>query len=403
MSAHASVGTLIVGAGQAGIQLALSLRSHGYEAPVLVAGEESDSPYQRPPLSKTFFRNDGDGSLLPFRSDSVYAKHNIELRLGERVTRIDHDLKIAYCESGMSVTYEHLALTVGGTAKRLEIPGLLEGHGRSARGIYSLRTAEDARSLRNALTSASRVVVIGGGFIGLEFTASARELGCDVTVLVARSRILSRVAPPVVSQLLHNAHTRRGVHIRLNTEIRRIIVTGGAVSGIELSDGTMVPCDLVLVGIGLSPRNELAKALGITCIDGAICVDAAGRTSLDGVVAAGDCTTFTSWVDGTHITHESVSNAVDQAKVVAATIAGIEAPPRPEPWFWSDQYDLKLQSVGISHPDDELEIDLDEDTETLVAIHRRNGAVRAVTTVNRPREFMRARKDLERFALESVR
>lgn len=397
-----SVGTLIVGAGQAGVQLALSLRKYGYEPRILIVGEEHDAPYQRPPLSKTFFRAGEGGSLLAFRADSVYAKQGIELHLGDKVTSVDHERKIATLESGEVVAYEHLALTVGGAAKRFDRPGAAAEDGEMPRGMYSLRTAADARALRAALTSNARVAVIGGGFIGLEFAASARELGHEVTVLVAKSRILSRVAPPAVSQMLRDAHTRRGVQIRLNCEIERVIVDDGAVSAIELRDGSVVPCDIVLVGIGLAPRSELAESLGLTCLNGAICVDDVGRTSVDGIVAAGDCTTFVSWVDGEYVTHESVSNAVDQAKVAAATIAGVEGDPRPEPWFWSDQYDLRLQSVGITHPDDDVEIDVDADAETIIAVHRRNGAVRAVTTVNHPREFMRARKDLSQFSFESV-
>ncbi|WP_193597071.1 NAD(P)/FAD-dependent oxidoreductase [Microbacterium sp. YJN-G] len=391
-----STGTLIVGAGQAGSQLALSLRQGGYESPVLLVGDEPHLPYQRPPLSKAYLAGDVEPDRLLLRGESAYQRIDVQVLTGDPVVTVDPDAGVARTAAGRTIVFDHLALTLGGRPRELSVPGMVTDTGFRVQGIHYLRSLDDARGLRERLADARRVVVIGGGFIGLEFAAGARKAGAEVTVVEAAGRLMGRAVPEEVSEFYLGAHERRGTRVLLGTGLSGIRSSDGKVTGVELADGGMLDADLVLVGVGLVPETDLAMEAGLAC-EGGIIVDERSATSHPRVVAAGDCTVVHR-TDGPPVRHESVNNAVEQAKAAAATILGEPAPERVEPWFWSDQYDLKLQMVGRPGPGDELQIEGDLAEESFVLVHRVGDRVTAVLTVNSPRRFMAARRDLQSFA-----
>jgi 3-phenylpropionate/trans-cinnamate dioxygenase ferredoxin reductase subunit len=387
-------GVLIVGASQAGVQLATSLRDLGYQEPISLVGAEPRPPYQRPPLSKALLLGRVDEASLVFRASSFYADRGIEVVCGERVREIALPGGgavgggVATTESGRSFSFAHLALTVGARPRRLAVPGA------DLDGVCYVRDVDDALRLRRALGQARDVVVIGGGYIGLEAASAARSLGRSVTVVEAAERLLARSVVPIVSDFYRAAHERRGVDIRLGVGVTGLTERGGRVAAVVLSDGTELPADLVLVGIGAAPRTELAEALGLGC-DGGIVVDRWARTSDPKVVAAGDCTVGPHPVTGEgRVRLESVQNAVVQAKVAAAALAGRPAPGPEVPWFWSDQYDLKLQIAGLSAGYDDHVVRGDPDTERFSVLYYREGALLAVDAVNNAADYLAVRKAL---------
>lgn len=390
-----SVGTLIVGAGQAASQLALSLRQGGYTAPILVVGDEGHLPYQRPPLSKAFLAGKVEFESLLLRGAAVYERNEIELLLDDPIIELSMDERRAATRSGVAIGFEWVALTVGGRPRELDVPGTRREDGSRTRGILYLRSVQDAQQLRERLAVSEKVVVIGGGFIGLEFASAARTAGKDVTVIEAAPRLLGRAVPEVVSEFYRQAHERRGTRIILDTGVDKIETDAEGATGVRLSDGRTVAADLVVVGVGLLPDTVLATQAGLGCEFG-IVVDESARTSHPAAVAAGDCTVIHP-ADGPPVRFESVNNAVEQAKAAAATILGQPTPARGEPWFWSDQYDLKLQMVGRATPDDEIEVHGDPDSESFVVVFRSPSRVTAVITVNHSKSFMAARRDLQAF------
>ncbi|MCW8379712.1 NAD(P)/FAD-dependent oxidoreductase [Streptomyces justiciae] len=379
-------GTLVVGAGQAGVQLAVSLREAGDAGPITVVGAEPDAPYQRPPLSKAFLLGRTDATGLAFRTPGYYADHGIELATGERVSDIGDSCAIT--ASGRCLEFEQLALTLGARVRRLDVPG------GDLAGVHYIRELASARRLRAELDDAERVVVIGGGFIGLETAAVARGLGRDVTVVEAADRLIGRAVATTVSDFYRQAHERRGTRVRLGSTVVALTGDGGTVRAVHLADGTELPADLVVVGIGVTPRTELAERLGLEC-DGGIVVDAAARTSRPEIVAAGDCTVRPHVLTGEgRVRLESVQNAVSQAKAAAATLTGTP-PPRPEvPWFWSDQADLKLQIAGLSAGHDETAVRGNLDAERFSVLYYRRGTLIAVDAVNAPADYLTVRKAL---------
>lgn len=390
-----SAGTLIAGASQAGLQLAVTLRELGYDAPVRLVGVEAVGPYQRPPLSKAFLAGAADADSLQFRNASFYAERKIELICGTRIERVSMSAKggTAWSEGGREFTFTSLALTTGAEPRRLPVPGANLGR------VLYLRDLDDAAALRSLLTTASNIVVIGGGFIGLEAAAVARSYVSRVTVVEALDRLMARVTDPVIGEFFLRAHGRRGTEFRLGSEVVRLHGTADGVSGVELADGSVIPADLVLVGIGVVPRTELAEQLGARCRDG-IVVDRHARTTVPGVVAAGDCTMGPDplGISGELVRLESVQNAVDQAKIAAASIAGQLQPYQAVPWFWSDQADLKLHMAGLSRPDDEIVLRGDPDAEKFSVLYYRDGRFVAIHSVNRPADYMAARAALGRGA-----
>ncbi|MGW4825297.1 NAD(P)/FAD-dependent oxidoreductase [Streptomyces sp. NPDC004227] len=389
-----SGGTLIVGASQAGLQLAVSLRQLGDTEPITLVGEEAYPPYQRPPLSKDFLAGETDLESLALRAPSYYADAAIDLVSGERVTEVALSRSgppgsgTAATPSGRAFTFDRLALTVGAGPRRLAVPGA------DLDGIRCLRDRDDAADLRQRLGSGSRVVVVGGGFIGLEAAAVARALGKDVTVVEAADRLLSRAVAPVVSEFYRRAHLRRGTRVLLSTVVAGFDGAHGRVTGVRLADGTTLPADLVLVGVGVLPRTELAERLGLEC-DHGIVVDGRARTSDPHIVAAGDCTVRPHPVTGLgRVRLESVQNAVAQATAAAASLLGRPAPQPAVPWFWSHQGDLKLQIAGLSGGYDQHVVRGEPDSERFSVLYYRQGELLAIDAVNSPADYMAVRKAL---------
>jgi 3-phenylpropionate/trans-cinnamate dioxygenase ferredoxin reductase subunit len=387
-----NAGTLIVGASQAGLQLALSLRDGGFTGPITLVGEEAHAPYQRPPLSKGYLQGGTGLEQLWLRAPEVLAASDISLITGERIESLElrggGPSGVARTASGQTLAFDRLALTVGARPRRLDAPGA------DLDGIAYLRTADDATTLRRLQTDADSVVVVGGGFIGLEAAAVARAQGKSVTVVEAADRLIGRAVAPVVSEFYRAAHHRRGVDVRLGTRVTGLIGRDGHVRSVELSDGTSIPADVVIVGIGVIPRTKLARQLQLDC-QGGIVVDRHARTSNPNVVAAGDCTVQPHPLTGQgRVRLESVQNAISQAKTAAATLVGRDQPNDAVPWFWSDQYDLKLQIAGLSAGHDRYVVRGDTDGEAFAVLYYRQGTLLAVDAVNAPRDYMAVRKAL---------
>jgi 3-phenylpropionate/trans-cinnamate dioxygenase ferredoxin reductase component len=389
-----TAGTLIIGASHAGLQLAVSLREMGDRSPITLVGAEIHPPYQRPPLSKDFLSGAARAETLAFRTPRFYSDQDITLLCGDPVAEasvdgVGHGAGRARTASGRRLRFDRLALTVGARPRRLRVPGT------DLYGIHYLRDLGDAGRLRTALTGASRVVVVGGGFVGLEVAGVARAQGRVVTVVEATGGLMTRAVSPIVSDFYRSAHERRGTTVLLESVVTAF--RGDArrrVCGVLLDDGRELPADLVVVGVGAVPRTELAEGLGLEC-DGGIVVDARARTSLRDVVAAGDCTVLPDPQSGDVRVHlESVSNAVAQATVAAATLVGAPDGAPRVPWFWSHQGDLRLQMAGLARSSDDQVVRGEPDTERFSVLYYREGRLVAVHAVNQPADFMAVRKAL---------
>jgi 3-phenylpropionate/trans-cinnamate dioxygenase ferredoxin reductase subunit len=406
-------GVLIVGGGQAAMHLASSLRDLGWQAAVTIVSEEAYAPYQRPPLSKAFLSGNVEPATLEFRSAEHYEQDRITVLTGRRVTDVQAAVPghpgVATTDDGGRLEFGHLALATGARPRRLAVPGA------DLAGICYLRDIGHAIELRERLAAAQRVLVVGGGFIGLEAAAAAVAKGKTVTVVEAADRLIGRVVAPVISDFYAAAHRRRGVRVLLGTAVSRfegtgsadtgsantvpantvLANTGEAVTGAHLSDGSFVPADLVIIGIGAEPRTELAERLGLACAGG-IVVDAFARTSDPAIVAAGDCvvTPHPAAADGSLVRFESYGHAIDHAKVAAATLAGVPARYDAVPWFWSDQGTLKLQIAGLSGGFDQAVLRGDPGQERFSVLYYRGGRLLAVHAVNSPRDYMAVRRAL---------
>ena len=329
---------VIVGAGQAGAALAAKLRTLGHAGEIVMLGDEPAPPYQRPPLSKAYLLGEMEEDRLWLRAPEFWAENGVELRLGQAVTAIDPTAKTVTV-GGEALAYDHLALTTGSTPRRL--PAAIGG---SLDGVYTVRTLADVDAMRAEFQPGRRVIIVGGGYIGLEAAAVAAKLGLDVTVLEMAPRILQRVASPETSDYVRSLHQSQGVKLLESTGLDRL-VGDDRVEAAALKDGRMLPADFVIVGVGITPNTHLADTAGLA-LDNGIATDEQGRTSDPAIWSAGDCASF-PWKGG-RIRLESVGNAIDQAEAVAANILGAEAAYEAKPWFWSDQYDLKLQIAGLN-------------------------------------------------------
>src|SRR5262245_2438044 len=330
---------VIVGAGQAAAQLVQSLRHGGCKDPIRMIGDEPYAPYQRPPLSKKFLTERPPAETLYFRPENFWATQEVTCHFGTPVEAIDRaSRRVAF--KGGQADYTTLFISTGTRARAIPLPGA------ELPGVFSLRKIDDVRSLRGPLDAAQRVVIVGGGYIGLEVAAVARGEGRAVTVLEAEDRVMKRVTSPVISHFMQDFHRGRGVDIRLGARLAAI-EGDGKVAQVKLADGTTLGADLVLLAVGAKPNDDLAAAAGIACQDGVV-VDEHGLTSDPAVYAAGDCTRFPSRRYGRTLRLECVQNAIDQARAVAAAILGKPQVYDPVPWFWSDQYELKLQMAGLS-------------------------------------------------------
>lgn len=334
---------LIIGAGQAGAQLAVSLRNEGHEGPISLIGDESMLPYERPPLSKGFLRGGEGEPEVTLHPADFYVDKRIEVLVGRSVTGVDTRQRAVELDDGTALEYDQLVFATGAAPRALPV----EGH--DLPGVMPLRDIEDARQVRETLKTHRDVVIIGGGYVGLELAAAARERGAKVTVIEALPRLLARTALPQTAEFVLKHHEASGVEFRLNTQVVGLEPSSdGRVAGVRVDSGELVPAGAVFYGIGVIPRTELAVAAKIEVGNG-IRVDEQLRTSIPGVWAIGDCCEFPSTFAGMNVRLESVQNAVDQARYLAKVLAGTPHEPAyaAVPWFWSDQGELKVQSVGF--------------------------------------------------------
>ncbi|WP_421726111.1 NAD(P)/FAD-dependent oxidoreductase [Bauldia sp.] len=378
---------VIVGAGQAGIKAAETLRQKGYDGDLVMMGEEPFLPYQRPPLSKAYLQGEMDEERLFFRSKAYFDTAAIDLRTNAKVVSIDPAGRCIALSDGSILAYASLLLTTGTRARRIPLRGV------DLDGVFSLRTIADVAAIRAALQEAERIVILGGGYVGMEFAAVAAKLGKTVSVIEARPRIMERSVAPEISAYFQTLHRENGVTLLLERSVSHLAGTGH-VSAAVLADGTEIPADLVLVAVGAEPVTDLAEAAGLA-IDNGISVDAFGRTSAARIYAAGDCTAFPAARYRRTIRLESVQNAIDQAKAVAGTMLGETEPYDPVPWFWSDQYDAKLQIAGLSAGYDDAEIEGDPASGSFGMRYYRAGRLIAVDAINAPRIHMLARRELQ--------
>lgn len=375
---------VIIGASHAAAQLSVSLRQEGWDGEIIMIGDEPHLPYHRPPLSKTFLSGDKRIQDLLIRPATFYEKQQIQFIHGH-VVAIDRERKILDLADGSRITYDKLALCTGARVRKLDIEG------SDLKGIYYVRNAADIEAIQQHIQSAKHAVMIGGGYIGLETAASLRKQEIQVSLLETASRILQRVTAPELSEFYTRIHQAQGVSIYHNMTTTRIVGTT-QVESISCADGKMIPADLVIVGIGVQPNIELAQAAGIE-VDNGIVIDAYGRTNDPDIVAAGDCTSHFNTHYQRQIRLESVPNANEQAKVAAATLCGKSKPYSALPWFWSDQYDIKLQIAGLNHGYDQLVIRGDlQNSNSFTAFYFKNKQLIAADCINRPLEFMLSKK-----------
>ncbi|MDE3079721.1 MAG: FAD-dependent oxidoreductase [Paracoccaceae bacterium] len=381
-------GIVVIGAGQAGAALVAKLRGLGYAGPLTLIGEEPVAPYQRPPLSKQYLLKDMELDRLFLRGDSFYAEQAITLKLGQPVTALDRASKTVTV-GGEVIGYDQLALTTGSSPRRLPaaIGGALEG-------VYTVRTLADVDAMEPEFREGRRVLIIGGGYIGLEAAAVAAKLGLRVTLVEMADRILQRVAAPETSAFFRAVHKAHGVDIREGVGLKEL--TGdGRVTGAVLSDGATLDVDFVIVGVGITPNTALAESAGLT-IDNGIATDAQGRTSDPAIWAAGDCASF-PWKGG-RLRLESVGNAIDQAEVVAANMLGAGKDYVAKPWFWSDQYAVKLQIAGLNTGYDRIvtrDDGMEGDERSVSFWYYGKGQLLAVDAMNDPRAYMIGKRLIE--------
>jgi len=375
---------VIVGAGHAGGSAAAFLRQYGHDGPITLIGEEPYLPYQRPPLSKAWLKGEAGEDELQLRPASFYEEASVAVRLGATAISIDRAAKTIRLNDGGVLPYDKLILATGARARPLPVPGA------DLKGVYALRTAVHAEQLKAELGPGRRVMIVGGGYVGLEVAASARALGAEVTVIEREPRLLARVAGEALSGFFHTYHGARGVRFVLGGSVAAIEGEGGRASAVVLDHGERLPCDVVLIGVGAIPNQELALDAGLPCQDGVI-VDLRAKTEDPDIYAIGDLTRRPLPLYGRSFRLESVPNALEQAKQAAADITG-HKPPAPEvPWFWSDQYDLKLQIAGLPFDVDHQIVRGDPSSARFAVFHMSGDLIQAVEAVNSPAEFMGGR------------
>ena len=388
---------IVIGASHAAAQLVISLRQNGWEGKIQVIGEEPYLPYQRPPLSKGFLSGDLDSGDLLIRKKALYDKTKVDFKLGVRVESINRSHKTVTTTAGEVLQYDKLAICTGSRVRTISLPGV------QLEGIYYLRSINDVEQIKDDAHRRKKAIIVGGGYIGLETAASLKKQGLEVTVLEMAPRVLARVTAPELSEFYTRLHSDEGVNIK----------TGIAVSGFQgerrvekviCADGTELSTDLVVVGVGIIPNVELAESAGLE-VENGIMVDEFSRTNDPDIVAAGDCANHYSALYDVRLRLESVPNAMEQAKSAASSICGKEKPYQSLPWFWSDQYDLKLQIAGLSQGYDQLVIRGDiEHSRSFVAFYLKQGRLIAADCVNRPQEFMLSKKIItEKRSIDTAR
>jgi 3-phenylpropionate/trans-cinnamate dioxygenase ferredoxin reductase subunit len=349
----------------------------------VLVGEESWLPYQRPPLSKKFLAGELPAERLYVKPADFYDAPGIDVRLETRITAVDRERQRVTTSTGDHIDYDALVIATGSSARRLTVPG------SDKAGLHYLRNIDDVSRIRSDFESAQRLVIIGAGYIGLEVAAVTRQLGHDVTVLEAEDRVMSRVVSPEVSAFFQSEHAARGVRLMLSTALESF--EGDArIAAVRTADGHSVPADLVIAGIGIVPNTELAASAGLE-VDNGIVVDAGCRTADRNIFAVGDCTSHPNGIYGRRVRLESVHNALEQAKTAAANICGENLEYVQVPWFWSDQYDIKLQIAGLSEGYDEVVVRGDPATRSFSCLYLRDGVLIACDAVNAPRDFVQSK------------
>jgi 3-phenylpropionate/trans-cinnamate dioxygenase ferredoxin reductase subunit len=378
---------VIIGGSHAAASLAPSLRQAGWEGKITIISEEAFPPYHRPPLSKSFLDGSTPLEKMHIRPAQFYEKHNIDLLLGSSVTAIDREKQQVVLHDGGTIPYTKLAITTGAKVRRIELPG------SELDGVHYLRDLGDVDQIKHFVGKGKSAVIIGGGYIGLETAASLRKLGMEVTVLEAMPRVLQRVTTEEISAFYTRVHTEEGVNIITDASVQSIEGSKHAES-VKLADGTELKADLVIIGVGVIPATSLAEEAGLEVANGII-VDEFARTSDHNILAAGDCSFHHNPIYGRDLRLESVQNANDQAKVAANTICGKLEAYNALPWFWSDQYDLKLQIAGLSQGFDQVIIRGSTETgRSFAAFYLSEGKLLAVDAINRPKEFMLCKRAL---------
>lgn len=372
-------GVVIIGAGQASAVAAATLRKEKYTGTIRILGDESQPAYDRPPLSKYYLAGEMELPKLLIRPAEFYADNDIDLHTNTTVASIDAEAKQVVTATDEVFDYDKLVIATGSRARRLNLPG------SDLEGIFYLRTLDDVDLIRQAMGSGKKLCVIGGGYVGLEVAAVASVAGLDVTVIETQDRILQRVTTPEMSAYYHNLHVERGVTIMLNKAVTGFDGTG-SVSKVLCGDNT-VDADLVIIGVGIVPNIEIAENAGIDC-DNGILVDDHGQTSNPDIYAAGDCTNHPNRLLGRRLRLESVPNAIEQARVACINLLGGDLEYASIPWFWSDQYELKLQMVGFSSDGEESVVRGDKSTNSFAVFHLKDGCVVAVDAVNSSKAFM---------------
>ena len=376
---------VIVGAGHAGVQLAASLREEGFEGAITLLSDDPRPPYQRPPLSKAFMKREADAEALILRGPAFYEQKRIDLRLGVVAEAIDRAGRHVTLSSGARLAYSQLVLATGGLARPFKVPGA------DLAGVHVLRDMGDAEALRDRLETSKRVVVIGAGFIGLEFAAVAAKAGLATTVVEVAPRVMGRAVSPVVSDFYAGAHRGFGATVLLGAGVAAIDGEAGRARGVTLGDGRVIAADFVVVGVGVVARDALARAAGLDCSNG-VRVDALMTTSDPDIFAIGDVALHPNVWSEREMRLESVQNATDQARALARTLTGRPTPYTALPWFWSDQDDLKLQMVGLMERAETFAMRGDPAARAFSVFGFRQGRLVGVESINRPADHMIARK-----------
>jgi 3-phenylpropionate/trans-cinnamate dioxygenase ferredoxin reductase subunit len=375
---------LIIGGGQAAAQAIDTLRREGFDGRLVLVGEEPHLPYQRPPLSKQYLAGDLAADRLPFRHQAFYEEHGVELALGRKAARIDRQGRRVTLADGYEIAYDRLLLATGARSRELTCPGA------RLSGVHYLRAIADVGAIREGLKAGARVVIIGGGYIGLETAATARKLGCIVTVLEMADRVMNRVVASGVSEYFAHEHRTQGVKLVCNTRVVRL-EGSGAVERVVCADGSSYEADVLIVGVGAIPNVELAVESGLEC-DNGIVVDDHCRTGDPAIFGAGDCTNHPSLRFGMRVRLESVDNAFEQGKAAALNMLDKPTVHDRVPWFWSDQFDNKLLIVGLSQGFDQQVTRGDPATRAFTICYLKGGELIAVEAINHSKDYMAARK-----------
>jgi 3-phenylpropionate/trans-cinnamate dioxygenase ferredoxin reductase subunit len=376
---------LIVGTGHGGAQAAIALRQGGYEGSIAMLGEEPDPPYERPPLSKDYLLGEKTFERILIRPESFWAERGIELLRGERVVDIDPEARSVGTASGRKIGYGRLIWAAGGQPRRLTCDGA------NLAGVHALRSRADTDALIGELVETASVVVIGGGYIGLEAAAALRKLGKPVALVEALDRVLARVAGEPLSRFYEAEHETHGVALRLDARVDCLVGANGRATAVRLASGELLPADMVIVGIGIEPAVAPLMAAGAEGGNG-VRVDGQCRTSLPDIFAIGDCALHENrFAGGARVRVESVQNATDQANVAAKTILGLDVDYDSVPWFWSNQYDLRLQTVGLSTGYDQALVRGDPSVRSFSIVYLREGRVIALDCVNHVKDYVQGR------------